>query len=302
MKIGAELRQYDDMQMLLSSKELDASIENIRVLTNTDVSDYSEESLVEFMKTIATANKNFKTKLISFLNIHQKHFKSEFSEWNDKNKRLIDRVERMAFDDAKDYEIDIPTGMTVSYLQVVEALNKCSGTIDFLKIISDSVEMVDSVQSSISNGSDDCEKKINGTVAKFSALSKNSKNFVDAINVAFTNSKIAEQKLFGDVFSNMDDLKKTRGILIKLDEVVRTIPNMEKQIDQLIESVSMTVDYISDKTPKTEKEYTPSAKFVKQYSNFIGLVENFASIYGNIIIKTLVVSHNITFVYNKLGK
>jgi hypothetical protein len=292
-----------DEKFVDARDKVTASLESLSQIANLPDVEISEEAMREFFQAISSANKTFKMNLMNFFHVAPKQYGTEYSSWITKNQRKVKTVDGMSYEAVKDIMIDLPTGMTAKYPEVASALLKGVNDLEIESVVKNALLVIDSIQASISNGSNNCERVVDVANAKNNSKFKMLMATRDAIDGSFdVEVSRSETKQFGDMFADMKELADTRKDIEEANETISTIPNLEKSISELEEAIDITVNYIVDDSEKAVDGYHPSPKFIKAYAKFIGDTETELAMYGDMLIRVLALTHNFTRIYDTVGK
>lgn len=302
MNIGFLPDVEPDTELADATVSMEACGIELQELSDEIDLDTSTEGLLIVLKNVSAIQSKFVASLKKTVTLGHSKYKTEYSEWYKKNKSTIAKVERMSYDDASQFDIDAPTGMTGTYVDVMDAISKYQQVSDIMTVISNSSMVVDSILTSISQGSSDCEQQLSKAIVMLTAVSKKANDYHNVVLSMFDiNDQRVEKKEFKEHFANMIELKDYRDQLKEASDVVSNMPNISKAVTNIEKGVDTCVNYITDTEERDENEYTPSAKFVKQFATYLGMVDSSLVGYGDIALRVMALTHNTTFVYSSLG-
>ena len=263
----------------------------------------TEEGLRDAFKGIANVYKTISTNFSNLVGGARKKYKTEFDVWYKKNKSTIAKVNGLNPETLGDIMVDFPTGMTKSYVETLSMINSFFETFTTnsqLKYISSTIDTIISSISKESNAHEQSVAVANKTIA---GTSKKTATVHKALIDSFDLSMVAnKQKPFDQLFPGKTDLESTISYLAKINPMVATDTQMLKACTDIEQSLDLCVEYIEDRIEgKTEGEYVPSKEFIKTLASFIGSIDKMFVMYGDTVIRTLAIQHNITFVYKTLA-
>lgn len=302
MDLGQSFLIQPDTGIEDSISEISVSLENLQLISDGEYAEYSVESLTSLLKNIKTLHASFTSGVSKLFISGGKRFTTEYDTWYKKNSRGIAKVEKMSYDELKEYDIDYPTGMLATYPEVMSIIMAIFAKSDIFDVFANASKMIDSIQTSISQGSDDCEKKLPGAIATLTSSIKPMLDLhVKLISKFSDTTGSMDRKPFGEMFANMDELIEYRTQLGDSNKVIAKLATLESQLKTIEEGVNVCVDYLLDDAQRGEDEYVPTEKFIKQFSLYLGTVDSAISKHGDVVLRVMALTHNTTYVYKALG-
>ena len=277
-----------------------SSNEELTAIESSLVGDISEEGLVAAFKAVVSVHKGLAGKLTNLLSSGKKQYKTEFGIWNKKEKKVIEIVEGLSSNVIEDIEVDVPTGMSVSYHEMTDLLHMFYAEFNKgsrLDLISKTIDQILTSISQESNGHEQSIVVVNNTL---SAGGGKLVSVYDVIMKSFdVNAKAMQKKPFSKAVGKNNGLASIRGGLLALDSNIVDIDMLETHAKETERTVDLSVSYIEDRITG-EKEYVPSKAFIKSFIEFIKNIDNTYAMFGNTVLRTLAVQHNITYVYSSI--
>ena len=293
-----------------ASAELYAALEsltsNISQLENTgklEGEEYSVESLQDVLTQISANTNLFVTKLKNLFTIGNQVYITEYQTWSAKNAMRIGKVERMSTESVAGQLIDIPSGMTGTYGECATMLNHLVETLDIFAVLRNVSHTADCILISINQGSNSCEGSLASAIAQL-AVMRNKTDISFNKLMAMFNFDATDHAVsvsFNSQFTDVEALAQCRKTLANTDKKIVKSSSLVKESQQLETRVNRCVDYLVDKEPRNENEYKPTPKFVKQLTEYLSDAEHLINTYGVAITVYMAITHNLTFVYKKLG-
>jgi hypothetical protein len=290
----------DDINNQLEAIHVGFEVLNGYIDAATDVG-VSEESLKEIFEGISNTVRNTRHNIINLFKLGRNKYKTDIDIWLTKEKRIIQKVEEMNYDDVKSIKVDYPTGMNGDYSTIVllasEIFTNFEKAIQ-LELVS---KTTDSILSSVSKNSNSHEQVVR---MSNSSLERSSKPLVVAdvkLSKLFKDTtSIGSKKPFSMLFDSMEQLKTVRHGLAAISPYVGDITKVEKQCQAVEDSLDLCTQFILDKSENGESNYVPSKQFLLSFASFIKQLDSLFIIYGKATIRTMAVSHNLAYVYKSL--
>jgi len=285
-----------------AKSSVDVCIEDLRALADIDVN-ISEEALKDVFISISKKYKEFTERFATLNSLAKKRYKTEYAIWAKKESKVIAAAHSLSYDAIKDIDIDYPTGMTLQYHKaldwIVEILSKFE-SVSNLKLVS---ATLDKTLNSISNDSNAHEATVSVAVNTMSGsatkLQVAHKALVKSFSISAASSK---QKPFGEMFNSIEDLHQTYISAGLADNFVVKSPTVSEHANNVEDVLDLIIGLMKDKLNEGAGSYVPSKDFIKTFASFVELIDSLYIIYGDCVIRTLAIHHNLTFVYRTITK
>ena len=302
MDLGQNVFKTVDTEFEDSQSAICASLEQLQLFADGAYEDHSLESLGTILQGISTAHSSFVSKLQTLFISGKRRYVTEYDTWQKKNGRLIAKVEKMSYEDASQHDIDLPTGMTATYPECMQLISALLKKHDMFVVLSDASKVIDSIQASISQGSNDCERKLGSSNSKMQSIADPLTELHGKLLAAFSVEILSmDQMPFKKHFANMDELAGFRAQLAAANKNIANLSKIQPQLSTLEKGVDQCVTYLLDTENHGEDDYTPSPKFIKQFAHYLSLVDSVVSMYGDTTMRILAITHNTTYLYKTLG-
>jgi hypothetical protein len=295
-------RATADDTLLLQCADLSASLESLSDYATADYTDYAVESLDVILKKLSAIHQDFTGRIARIFAVTPKRFTTEYVEWYRKNVGLISKVEKCSFDKLKTCQIDIPTGMTGTYPEVVQDIQTFFGQISIQAVIAQATKVNDAVQVMISQGSRDGASKLSSAaVAAESKFKQASSSYANLIAKFDDVESAVEKREFGSQFRDTKDLVAFRTELAKANDVLAGLPKVGPALAALEKNNRVCVDYIVDASARGADDFTATPQFVQQFARYLSVTDGTIAKFGDVAIRLMAVTHNTALMYKSLS-
>ena len=230
--------------------------------------------------------------------------RSELKYWFDKNSMKVNLLEKQEIEEYKDVKVDIPSGMKGSYIDVGDLISKSYNAVDVHRTVSQGVSLMDSIMSSISQGSDSHEGAVELENKILVGRLKVMEGVQKGLNKSFTaNAKGVVKKHFGTVASSFDELRGVRVGMMNHEQVLLRATEVTAMMDTMANSVEKVVSFLGDLLDGSESDgYAPSKQFIKQLADYVRNTAIVLENHSSVLTRQLTVEHNLILVYTELIK
>lgn len=288
----------------IASKMLDVcgSLEELHVFEVSDFEGYSVEALGDVLNKLVAIQKDFVGRISRVFSVAPTRFTTEYDDWYRKNVGLIAKVERCDYLKLKECVVDVPTGMTKSYAEVMPDIQAFLAQMPIMDIISNASKVNDAVQTMISQGATDPGSKLASATVTMDGFSRRIYGVYQAVMENFNDTEGAMvTKEFGTMFTSIKELVTFRTELSRANVVLANLPKVGPALATLEKNNRVCVDYIVDASERGADEFVATPKFVQQFARYLSLVDSNVSRYGDVVIRLMAITHNTALMYAKLA-
>jgi hypothetical protein len=265
---------------------------------SSDTSDPSKEGMMDFFVGILDGAIGV-AKNISAV-IAKGGERSELRYWCDQNTVSVTRIDAESISKYMKLEVDIPTGMTGKYIDVVDSIKDVYSAIDFKKITDHLKKYSDAILVSMSRGSKDHETILANAIKELAPTLAAVTKASGALNAKFKPDATSEKVELGKVTNSFAELKEARTTSLSLEEKLLAINKFGEALAEADKSVDLAIDFIK-KTQANGGDLAPSKIFIKDYATYVRNIAIIADSYAACCTKHLAVEHNLVLTYTTVG-
>lgn len=218
--------------------------------------------------------------------------RGELKKYSQDHVATINSIESKNIDDPIfDIQIDIPSGMSVSYASAVRFLDEVFENLDLKALLISTRKVLNQFLTNVERGND-----VTVQVGSFASMMSSKKNYVikttEEMKQKFSGNMNPTRK-FKSEFKSVGEFANVRKMIIKSEtmvEEVQSIVSIESEIERIISDI------------ENSKNVTIISQSAMSLADSASVLAKTVDLFGMSIMNLMAVAHNYTLIYSKLGK